>query len=74
MITFIRHCLLISIFSFITVSLYASPKYKLVDLGLQESDQSEAVAVNDHGQVIGSYWMFGDKYYFIWTEYLYKFQ
>lgn len=68
MITFLRHCLLISIFSFITVSLYASPKYKLVDLGLQESDQSEAVAVNDHGQVIGSYWMFGIKYYFIWTE------
>lgn len=42
--------------------------YKFVDLGLQESDQSEAVAVNDNGQVAGMYWMLGKKYYFMWTE------
>ena len=42
--------------------------YRLVDLGLQESDRSEAVAVNDNGQVAGAYWMLGKKYYFIWTE------
>jgi len=42
--------------------------YKFVDLGLQESDQSEAVAVNDNGQIVGSYWMYGTKYFFIWEE------
>ncbi len=44
------------------------PKYKLVDLGLQESDQSEGVAINDRGQVAGSYYMLEAKYYFIWNE------
>ena len=53
---------------FVSVSAYATPSYRLVDLGLQESDQSEAVAVNDNGQVAGSYWMFGKKYYFLWEE------
>lgn len=42
--------------------------YKFVDLGFQESDQSEAVAINDNGQVIGSYWIYGTKYYFMWKE------
>ncbi|MFI5343613.1 MAG: hypothetical protein ACHQUC_05260 [Chlamydiales bacterium] len=44
------------------------PAYRLVDLGLQESDQSEAVAINDNGQVAGFYWMLGTKYFFIWDE------
>ena len=51
-----------------TANVEAVPAYKLVDLGLQESDQSEAVAINDNGQVVGSYWMFGNKYYFMWEE------
>lgn len=41
----------------------------MVDLGLQESDQSEAVAVNDQGVIVGAYWMFGKKHYFLWEEY-----
>lgn len=45
-----------------------APAYNFIDLGLQESDQSEAVAVNDAGQVAGMYWMLGEKYYFIWDE------
>lgn len=62
-ITFTVLCFLFS------ASAYAiDPTYKLVDLGLQESDASEAVAINDNGQVIGSYSMFGNKYYFCWTE------
>lgn len=49
-------------------STYAEqPKYKLIDLGLQESDRSEAVAVNDNGQVAGSYRLGNKKYYYIWT-------
>lgn len=54
--------------TFNSVAYADAPVYKLVDLGLQESDQSEAVAVNDNGQVAGVYWMFGKKYYFMWTE------
>lgn len=46
----------------------AAATYKFVDLGLQESDRSEAVAVNDNGQVVGSYWMFDNKYYFSWSD------
>jgi len=53
---------------FASFEISAAPKYKLVDLGLQESDQSEAVAINDNGQVAGIYWMLGKKYYFMWTE------
>lgn len=51
-----------------SISYAALPTYKLIDLGLQESDQSEALAVNDNGQVAGAYWLFGKKHYFIWTE------
>ena len=65
---FLKSCLLICVFSFINVSVFASPMYKLIDLGLQESDQSEAVAVNDKGVVAGAYWMFGEKHYFLWEE------
>lgn len=54
--------------AFCTSTYAAAPTYKLVDLGLQESDQSEAVAVNDNGQIAGSYWMFGKKNYFLWHE------
>ena len=46
----------------------AAPTYKFVDLGLQESDRSEALAVNDNGQVAGVYWLFGKKQYFLWNE------
>ena len=35
---------------------------------MQESDQSQAVAVNDKGVVAGAYWMYGKKYYFLWEE------
>lgn len=42
--------------------------YKLIDLGLQESDRSEAYAVNDKGQVLGSYSILGNQYFFLWNE------
>lgn len=45
-----------------------TPKYRLVDLGLQESDQSEALAINDNGLIAGTYQMLGEKYYFLWQE------
>jgi probable HAF family extracellular repeat protein len=47
---------------------YADSTYRLKDLGFQESDKSEAVAVNDRGQVAGMYWMLSQKYYFIWDK------
>jgi len=51
-----------------TASLYASPMYKLIDLGLQESDQSEALAVNDEGQIVGDFELLGEKHYFLFDE------
>ena len=63
---FIIFAVLCILFSFSGYA--ATPKYKLIDLGLQESDRSEAVAVNDSGEVVGSYWMFGKKHYFKWLE------
>ena len=53
-------------FSFLSIYSYGALTYRMVDLGLQESDQSEAVAVNDKGQIAGFYWILGKKYYFIW--------
>lgn len=62
----------ISIFFFAMVcfcfTAYATPKYELVDLGLQESDRSEALAINDNGQIVGTYWIQGKKYFFIWSK------
>lgn len=60
--SFLFMCFLIS------STVHSTPIYRIVDLGLQESDQSEAVAVNDKGQVAGSYWMLGTKYSFLWNE------
>lgn len=59
--------LFIIFFCFLSSSISAL-SYKLVDLGLQESDRSEAVAVNDNGQVAGAYWLFEKKHNFIWDE------
>ena len=59
----------IGCFCLFSSSVFAdAPTYKFVDLGLQESDQSEAIAVNDNGQVAGAYWLFGKKHYFLWNE------
>ncbi len=55
-------------FPFNSATCEEAPRYRFIDLGLQESDQSEAVAINDNGQVAGMYWMLGKKYYFLWNE------
>lgn len=69
MFTILKNSFLLTIcFSFLSMYSYAAPTYRMVDLGLQESDQSEAVAVNDQGVVAGVYWMFGEKHYFLWEE------
>lgn len=45
-----------------------APTYKVVDLGLKESDQSEAIAINDNGLVVGMYWFYGTNYFYLWNE------
>lgn len=60
--------LLLCASTFSSTAYAARSEYKLIDLGLQESDQSEAVAVNDIGQIAGTYTMLGGKYYFMWNE------
>lgn len=65
--SYLTTCLLLC-FSYIVPGMCYGPTYKLIDLGLQESDRSEAVAVNDNGLVAGMYWMLGEKYYFLWEK------
>lgn len=43
------------------------PTYKMVDLGLLNTDSSRAYAVNDAGQVLGTFRQF-DEYIFLWSE------
>lgn len=54
------------LFFCVTTSLNAT--CQLVDLGVSASDRSEAVAVNDKGQIVGSYWLQGHKFFFLWEE------
>jgi probable HAF family extracellular repeat protein len=54
--------------AFNSITYAEAPKYRFVDLGLQESDQSEALAINDNGLIAGTYQMLGEKYYFLWQE------
>ena len=63
----LRFCFLLLTFCFGSSVAFAASTYKLVDLGLQESDRSEALAINDNDQVAGIYWMQEKKYYFLWN-------
>lgn len=69
MITIIKKLFIFSFLFFLcSTYIHALSLYRIVDLNLQESDQSEAVAVNDRGQVTGSYWILGKRYYYLWQE------
>jgi hypothetical protein len=41
--------------TFAAISAENYPEYRIVDLGLWGTDQSEAVAINENGQVLGTY-------------------
>lgn len=55
-------------FCLISLHVQATPAFKLVDLGLFESDHSEVNAINDNGQLVGFYTIQGKKIYFIWDQ------
>lgn len=43
-------------------------EYKLIDLGTLEAERSEAVWINENGEVLGKYTLDKHDYPFIWTE------
>jgi probable HAF family extracellular repeat protein len=55
-------------FSFLSMCASAEPSYTLVDLGLQSSDRSEALKINDKGLVVGTFRLNDADYYFLWDE------
>jgi|GEM_PF-3060296 len=40
----------------------------MIDIGLSSIDSSEAIAINDRGQVLGSFQEGADRYLFLWDE------
>lgn len=52
----------------LSVAVEAANSYKLIDLGLEQTDMSEAIAVNDYGLVLGSYHFHGKGYFFLWDK------
>lgn len=69
MITKFKFLLLpVVLFSLVCMNAFADQSYKFIDLGLQESDRSEALLINDNGLVAGTFWLHGEKYFFLWDE------
>jgi hypothetical protein len=54
--------------SFSTVSAEDLPKYRMVELGVFGTDQSNAIAVNEKGQVLGTCWEGNHQFIFLWDE------
>jgi hypothetical protein len=60
--------LFVCLFAFLSASADELPKYKMVDLGVFETDSSHALAVNEKGQVLGSCYEGVYQYLFLWDE------
>ncbi len=59
--------LLLIIFCFISLSLFASPKYKIVDLEIPNvRNSSDATSINDKGQICGTYNNENEPRIFFW--------
>src|SRR6516162_9339012 len=59
------------LFCFLFIDLAADevlPRYRIVDLGTLGTDRSEAIAVNENGQVLGTLEDGGVKSAFLWDE------
>jgi hypothetical protein len=60
--------LLICLCLFYTSFLCADPTYKIWNLGTLQSDESAAYAINNKGEVAGTYKLQGKNYAFIWNQ------
>lgn len=60
--------ILLLTFCFFSSFASACPTYKLVDLKLPKNDFSNALSVNDHGQVLGVYVINNKYHFFIWEK------
>jgi len=63
-----RYAMFILVFTFSILSAEDLPKYKMIDLGVFGTDQSNAIAINEKGQVLGSCEEGGCRYIFLWDE------
>lgn len=62
--------LIISCAYFLSTDIYAASNYKIIDLGLQGSDWSYALKINDNGQIVGSGGYYGSntQYFYLWDK------
>lgn len=65
---FIKSILLnvICFFTFINANAEL-PEYKNIDLGVQETDSSGAIYINNNNEILGKYWLQGEQHIFIWS-------
>lgn len=59
--------IIVASFSFLSADEFL-PTYKMVDLGLFGTDESQAIAVNEKGQVLGTFNEGKYRYFFLWDE------
>ena len=63
-----RLFILLFITSFCVVHSENLPTYRMVDLGLFETDSSYAYSINEKGQILGTFQENNRSYFFIWDE------
>lgn len=64
----LRYSILLFVVFFSFLSADELPTYKMVDLGVFGTDQSQAIAINDKGQVLGTFNEGANRYLFLWDE------
>ena len=60
--------IVIFVINFSIVTAKDLPSYKMVDLGIFEMDSSNAITINEKGQVLGTCEAGTSKYIFLWDE------
>lgn len=64
----LKDLIFIFVVAFSSVSAENLPKYRMIDLGVFETDQSYASAINNNGQVLGTYREGACNFIFLWDQ------
>lgn len=64
----LRYSILLFVLFFSFLSADELPTYKMVDLGVFGADESQAHAINDKGQVLGTFREGANDYLFLWDK------